>query len=263
MRNSLALLALNIALLLVPRLAAAQLAPMATDRPGNGNAAAVVAHGVLLIETGANFSHDSTAGSAANQLALPTALRLGLGGVFEFRVGSELFRVYQPADSVVVSGTDFYAGFKVLIGRDKPSGISMAVSVQGNFPVGGEAVTSDGYDIEARVLLGWSRGPYSILFNIGGEAVAPEDSDRFGRGVYDLLLAYALPFWSQRLTVFVEAFGRPAPELDRSVNQFDWGLLAGLTPDLQLDLFVQHGLHQAATALQIGLGLSYRGCLFC
>lgn len=32
MRNSLALLALNIALLLVPRLAAAQLAPMATDR---------------------------------------------------------------------------------------------------------------------------------------------------------------------------------------------------------------------------------------
>lgn len=237
-------------------------APIATDRPGNGNAATTVPQWALQIETSANYALERIP-MAGDQhlLAFPTLLRFGMLDIFEIRLGSELLGIdgHPPMGQKTAHPTDTWVGLKIQLAENDGAVPAVAIMTDLFLPSGRAPFTNDAVVPDIRGALSWSlpKG-FGLLLNAGIDI--PDDGvGRFARALYVVNLGYAFPFLERRLSVFVESFGLIPLGTDRdAVIQFDWGAAFRITRDMQIDFFAQHGLTEAATDFQMALGFSAR-----
>lgn len=230
---------------------------IATDRPGNGNAATTVPTGYVNAEGGLLYVLEQSE-DRFHAMSFPLALRLGLLHVLELRLANALIGIEKPEGRKAdIDPTDLVVGAKVALLSGARYQPDLALSVDVSLPTGRGAFTSHAVVPEARFL---ARQPIAkglgLLFNVGIEV--PEMNDlRFARFVYVANAHYALPVFDERWTFFVEGFGRVALTTSQPhVLQIDAGTTFLIRPRLQIDFFSQHGLSEAAPDHQFSIGFS-------
>jgi len=258
-----------LALALLAALAAADDPPIATDRPGNGNAATVVPDLRFQVETSGNLLVDD----GGDQVGFPTILRFGLGDFVELRAGTGIITLNLEGDELRgtddVEATDTLLGMKLQLAENSGLLPDVAVMLDLFLP------TSPGTDEvvpEFRTAAAWSLpANFGLLMNLGFDVptgVRPtpliDEGPRAGERVVNILwvanLGYTVPAIGERLSLFVEGFGRISTdsELSQTISQFDAGMAFLITDDVQLDSFVQIGLDAASPDFQYALGVSFR-----
>jgi len=235
--------------------------PIATDRPGNGNASSTVPKHRLQIETSASYLRSDAGAVTVQQITLPTLVRFGLLDSVEVRVGSSIVGIDATSGSDEGPAlTDTLVGAKVQLAENAGTKPQLAVMVDVTLPTGDGGFTGDKVVPEARVAAAWSLpSNFGFLINAGGDL--PEAAgDRFVRLLYVANLGYTpASLLDGRLSVFVESFGRLSLDSDQAhVVQVDLGAAYSLNPNLQLDFFTQHGLSDGAPDFQIAVGVSAR-----
>lgn len=237
-------------------LLSAEVPPISTDRPGNGNAATTVPTGRLQIEASALYSLDAVPGDDVNLISFPTLFRVGLFTGLELRVSSAFGGIDATGPGVEGRTTDTSVGAKAQILANGDWWPDLALMADVYLPSGTGAFTAGVTTPDARVAASWAL-PHDLglLLNLG--LVVPEDdAGRFAQLLYVVNLACGL---AEGLTVFVESFGQIAVDGERSkVLQIDAGAAYLVTDDLQVDLFTQHALTDQSPDLLVSVGLSGR-----
>lgn len=234
--------------------------PLATDRPGNGNAAVTVPRSRLHIESGVGYARETRAAGNQHLVSFPTSIRFGILDSFELRasfgpIGIEHTSIGTPLLHVV----DTSVGTKVqaLHNRGWTPNVAVVVDVylpSGSGPFGGNAVVPD-----ARGAMSWAlpRG-FGLLLNLGAD-VPPSTVGRVSRFIHVANLSYAPPLLGGHLSLFVESYGRSSIAHPRwSLHQLDVGAAIVWRSDWQIDVFTQHGLTEAAPDFQVAVGFSTR-----
>lgn len=235
-------------------------APIATDRPGNGNAATTVPRARLQVEASASYLFERAAGASTQLVSFPTALRYGVLDSVELRVGSSLagIELATPNGSGALSLTDGFVGAKLQLWQSRGARPNLASTIDVFIPLGAGAFTSDTTIPEARLAASWALpASFGLLVNVGAD-LTKDAGGRYARLVYVTNLSYAPPVLERRLIVFAESFGRIAPGDRARVIQIDAGAALLFGADWQLDLFTQHGLSDGSPDFQLALGLSHR-----
>jgi len=236
--------------------------PIATDRPGNGNAATTVPQWALQLETSVSYALERVPmGEDQHLTSFPTLLRFGLLDIFELRLGSALIGLdgNPPMGEKAAHPTDTSVGVKVQVARNRGAVPAVSLMTDVFLPSGRAPFTADAVVPDMRAALSWSlpKG-FGLLLN-AGVGVPDDGAGRFARALYVVNLGYAFPFAARRLSVFVESYGLIPFGVDReAIVQIDWGAAFRLTSDTQIDFFAQHGLTEAATDFQLAVGFSAR-----
>ena len=241
-----------------PSLALAEVSPLATDRPGNGNTTEVVQPLRLQVETSFNFSHEGD-GTTLRGYTFPTGIRLGVVRRIELRLGTNIYGVTDgDIDSSDVA--DLSVGLKAKAWDNVGLRPALSFIAQLNLPTGAGLFTSNSADPLFLLLASWSLpAGFSFLTNLGFDVLGLGAGQTTARFLYVALLGYTLPVWSNRIALFVEGFGQIALRDSLSdVVQVDAGMAILITPDLQLDTFAQFGLNDASADVQVAVGFSYR-----
>ena len=237
------------------------MSPIATDRPGNGNAATTVPQWAFQVEGSANYALErGPMGGDMHQLTFPTLIRFGLLPIFELRVGSSLLGIdgNPPTGQKTAHPTDTSVGLKVQVLANDGAVPAFSLMTDVFLPSGRAPFTNDAVVPDMRAALAWSLpAGFGLLLNAGIDV--PDDGvGRFARAITVVNVGYAFPFAQRRLSVFVEYYGL-LPLADRdAIIQVDWGAAFRITRDTQVDFYAQHGLTDAATDFQIALGFSAR-----
>jgi hypothetical protein len=258
-----------LALALLATLAAAGDPPIATDRPGNGNAATVVPDLRFQVEASGNVLVDD----AGDQIGFPTILRFGLGDFVELRAGTGIVTLNLESDELRqvddVEATDTLLGMKLQLAENAGLVPDVAVMLDLFLP------TSPGTEElvpEFRTAAAWSLpANFALLLNLGFDVPqgvrptslldpGPRAGERFVNLIWVANLGYSIPAMGERLSIFAEGFGRVSTdsELGQTISQFDAGAAFLITDDVQLDSFVQIGLDQTAPDFQAAIGVSFR-----
>ena len=237
-------------------------APIETDRPGNGNAATTVPQWRFQIETSAGYALDRNDVADQHQLSFPTVFRLGLLPMLELRLGTAIVGIDAdpPPDADTVHPTDTSVGAKVQALANEGAVPNLAFMVDVALPSGRGPFTADAVVPDMRAALSWGlpRG-FGVLLNAGAQVPDDAATGRYANLLYVANLSYAPPVWGGRLALFVESFGLIPVESDlAAVVQVDWGAALRFGQNLQLDVFGQNGLTDAAVDFQIALGFSAR-----
>tara|TARA_B100001750_G_scaffold56668_2_gene44807 strand:- start:1026 stop:1937 length:912 start_codon:yes stop_codon:yes gene_type:complete len=234
--------------------------PIATDRPGAGNAPTTVPQWAFQLETSVNWAYTDTDPGSVHQVSFPTLLRFGLLDVFEVRLGSSLLGLYpDPAPGFhVANPTDTSLGLKIQLLENVGAIPALGLVSDVYFPSGRDPFTADTVNPDSRVALSWSLpASFSLGVNLGID-VPEGDSGRYGRFLYVANVGWA-PAALGGVSLFVETFGLVPLGVDEDVViQVDWGATYVIRRVYQVDLFVQHGLTDGATDLQVALGFSAR-----
>jgi hypothetical protein len=231
-------------------------APLSTDRPGNGNAATVVAPARLQIESSVLYAYADD--PVTHTVTFPLGFRYGVLPRLEARVLTSVLGIEDGPAETRVQPTDTALGLKVALAHRRDFIADVAVMADVFFPSGEAPFTSD-------VVVPEFRGAFSrslpsglgVLANFGLD-VPKDEAGRYARFLYVGQINYAPPIEGRPLTLFVETYGKTAFGNRSDFTQIDAGILWLLTPDLQLDLFTQHGVDGAAPDFQIAIGFSIR-----
>jgi len=232
--------------------------PLATDRPGNGNAATTVTRGHLNIESSALYAHPTSMDE--HLLSFPVLLRLGVLERLELRAGSGLVGYAHVAGTDDAFATDTSVGLKVSALRMRGARPDLAFSADVFLPSGGGPFTSGAAVPELRALAAWALpADLGLLINLGADVPEDTGGQRYARALYVVNASYSPPVMEGRLTGFAEVFARHGLGDGREqIVQLDWGASWLLGDDLQLDFFFQHGLTSDAPDLQLSVGFSAR-----
>ena len=223
--------------LLFPALAFAELKeePLITDRPDTAESSKVVGKYRLQLETSFAFGHNDDNATITRTYNFPTLVRFGLLPWLELRAESAL----DPSDF-----TDIAFGFK-----------AHALDNEGWTPSMGVLLhwTSDTSEPLLKWLNDWKLpADFALGTNVGFDVPARNF-------LYAGTVGHPVIFISDRLNTFVEVQGVvPVESTDSDAHTFDTGLTFLVTPDIQLDTFVQIGLVEAATDVTAGIGFSWR-----
>jgi hypothetical protein len=265
---------------LLPRSAAAQLAPasassapatrdssnigdIAPDRPGLGDGSGIVGRGVWQIESGWSFESERQDGSVLHELALPLALfRVGITDRFELRVGADglLSDTSSSPGSRRLSGrSDVEVGAKLKLFASARTGFELSVLPIVSLPIGSNAFTSGGYD--PTVEIAWTQSlprGFSLSGNVTAASVS-EDDHRFTHHIFTLSIDRDLAAgWNG----FAEAFQASSFERDGgAVWIVDAGATHRLGRQAQFDVSMGRGVTAAAPDWFVSAGVSLRGFL--
>lgn len=246
--------------LLVCRAVAQEAAPLVTDRPTQGAAAAVVPTGTMQIETGAVLTD---AGADTRNLSLLTTLvRVGVTSAVEVRAGfAGWTRVTASSADAAVSGFGSpEVGAKVQLATGANASPSVAVLASALLPIGTDAFRVERVEPSARVAvahtvaerigLGYNVG--ARFFSTASDAGTATESE----GLYTVAAGTGL---SDQVGVFVEAFGAIAfSDGAASGHSVNAGVTLLALRTLQLDLSAGLGYAGSANDWFIGCGASVR-----
>ena len=236
------------------------LGPIATDRPGNGNAATVMAWRRLNIEASVAGSHDNPTGVADHVLSLPLLMRFGLHKRAELRVGANFFELYHPVGGPadVTSGA-FVVGTKLRLSQAAGARPALALSADLGIDLEPGLGLLESFNPDVRLLGAWALpAGFGLLLNIGVDA--PDlAGEREVALIHVVNLGYTLPVADGRASIFIESFGKSSLRAGAPpILQVDVGGAFRLTDELQIDTFVQLGASEAAPDVQLSLGFSAR-----
>lgn len=235
---------------------------LVTDRPDAAEASVTVGKLRFQVETSVAFRHDHDAGVTTRTYGAPTLLRFGVIEPLELRVEGEIFSIRTATGAPTECGlSDFAFGMKGHFFDQQKWRPSLGVLAHVSVPTGADALSSNGVEPSFKVLTDWELpADFSLGTNYGLDVpVRDAAGDKFARFLYAAALNHPTPFLKDRMRVFVEAAGALPLKRNKAMEHtFDTGLAFFITPDIQLDTFVQLGLTAAAPGVQTGLGLSWR-----
>lgn len=233
-----------------------------TDRPDTAEASQVVGLGRLQVETSFALSHDSAAGVTTRDYNFPTLLRYGLIEPLEVRVEGNMIQIEtQTGTSTQTGFTDLAFGAKAHLQDGGGWAPSLGLLAHLTVPTGKNSFSSNALEPEFKVLMDWELPlEFSLGTNAGFDVPVQDASgDKFMRFLYAVALGHGIPGVGDRLRAFVELAGAfPTMQGKNGEHTFDAGFALLVTPNIQVDSFVQIGLTSATTDLATGLGLSFR-----
>lgn len=234
----------------------ARAAPLSTDRPGNGNAATVVEPAMLQIEGSVLYAYADD--PVTHTVTFPLAFRYGIVPRLEARVLTSVLGIEDGPVETRVEPTDTALGLKVALAHRRDFIADVAVMADVFFPSGEAPFTSDVVVPEFRGAFARSLpSGLGVLANFGFD-VPEDEAGRYARFLYVGQFNYTPQIGDRPVTLFVETYGKTSFGNRTDFTQIDAGIQWLLTPDLQIDLFTQHGVDGAAPDFQIAVGLSAR-----
>ncbi len=233
-----------------------------TDRPDAAESSQTVGKDRVQIETSVQYSQDDSSGTELNIFSFPTLLRYGFTTWAELRVEGELITVEKPEGLPSDAGfADLAFGLKghfVDGGGIIPS-LGLLLNIE--TPVGDAGFTADATQPEIKLLTDWELpADFSLAANNGIDLPARDSAgDRFARYLYAVALGHPLPLLPERTGLFVELTGAfPLKSGKDEEHSLDTGVTFLVTPDFQLDSFVQIGLNDSTADITTGIGFSWR-----
>ncbi len=232
-----------------------------TDRPDFTEGTATVPTGHFQLEGGYTFTRvgDEDSSSLGELL-----VRIGLSEKVEARLG---VGSYSRVDTRV-SGASALSGYEDpsigvkirLTPEDSnllpPGHPHLALLLGTSVPVGDDDLTSDEWQPEGKLALGWD---FTDRFSLGSTLIYAYPSDggeRFHQFAASLSAAYSL---TDRLGMYVEGYGFNKESLGGSSTAYlNTGLSLGISNDLQLDVRVGAGLDDPSPNWFAGVGAAVR-----
>jgi hypothetical protein len=235
--------------------------PLDTDRPDFTEGTSTVPLGHYQLEGGYTFTRFGEEDSSSLGELL---LRIGAGERMEARLG---IGSYTRIDTGV-SGAPTLSGYedptigvKIRLTPEDtnllpPGHPQLAILLATSVPVGSDDLTSDEWQPEGKLALGWD---FTDRFSLGSTLIYgyPSDGDeRFHQFAASLSAAYSL---TDRLGAYLEGYGFNKESLDGSSTTYlNTGLTFGISNDLQVDVRVGAGLDDPSPNWFAGVGGAVR-----
>jgi hypothetical protein len=234
---------LILGLLLMPLPALSQ--AIDTNRPGFSFSPNTVAKGVWQLETGLDFTKNS---SNSETVSLPAAeVRWGVAEQIEVFASGINWTENEVGDSTSSGFTDVNVGTKLAISHAEAV-TKLAFLFQLSVPVGEDGFTSDRWDPTAAFI--WSHG--------GGFPIAGTVKLSKIRSGFQLDNGLKLPFAiNDRHTAFAE-WEANLPEDGGTTHWLNGGYQYLIADQMQLDVNAGLGLNDRAGDYRLGVGFSYR-----
>ena len=236
---------------------------ISTDRPGAAISSNTVGRIVVQLETSFGIHLDDETGVTKRSFTFPSLLRLGILRWLELRVEGELVALandgVKEADEVGV--TDLSFGIKLQALKNQGVIPSMGILAQVLAPIGDDGFSAGGLEPTLKLAFDWSLpARFSLTFNMGLDLpVRDALGHKFVRYLSVINVGHALPFWSQRITVFVETETRfPLRKGKKAQVSIDLGFSLRVFDNLQLDVQSLFGLTRSSEDIQLGFGISWR-----
>lgn len=232
-----------------------------TDRPDFTEGTATVPTGHFQLEGGYTFTRvgDEDSSSLGELL-----VRIGVSDKVEARLG---VGSYSRIDTGV-SGASTLSGYEDpsvgvkirLTPEDSnllpPGHPQIAILFATSVPVGSDDLTSDEWQPEGKLALGWDLTDRFSLSSTLIYAYPTDGDERFHQFAASLSAGYAL---TDRLGMYVEGYGFNKESLDGSSTTYlNTGLSLGVSNDLQLDVRVGAGLDDPSPNWFAGVGAAVR-----
>jgi hypothetical protein len=232
---------------------------LTSNRPGIGDSEALIDRGAIQIESGVQFQdappeNDRSWTQTWGQLAVRAGVRRWLE-VFAGWDGLSLDRVQVDGTSQIESGgNDLRVGAKLALLDEDAHGLTLTVAPAWSFPVGADEFSSNSTDGSLRLL--WARS-LPRDWSISGNVVSTYTSDEAGRYLDNGVMAGL----TRSITPALSVFGEVATAV-LAQRADSWTVDAGLAwtprPNLQWDLSVGRGLHDADERWFVSAGISVR-----
>lgn len=237
------------------RVAAAQEAPLVTDRPDFTESSEVVGSRVVQFESGFSYERSGDVGS----VTVPSSLaRIGFGRRAELRLGTDGYFATGSGPARVSGIADLELGAKFRLFDQDRTGLDIAVIPIVSLPTGADGVSSGAVD--PTVKFTWAR-ELPRGFGLSGNyniASLTDGDQRFTQQALSVSLGHDLAFAD--LGGYIEVFGFSPIEREAGDGwTLDFGVSRQIGGDFQLDLEGGRGLTQDAPDWFIGFGLSIRG----
>jgi hypothetical protein len=238
--------------------------PIVTDRPDFTESSVTVGYGVIQLETGYTFTHDSDAGDSTRSHSFPESLlRIGMFAEwFEFRVdwnyGDEQTEIAALENSA--SGAeDLGLGVKLALTPQESLLPETAIIFQMSVPTGSAEFTADEVLPGFNYLYGWD---INEDWSTGGSsAINRAVDDGTGDAYHELSQSWTVGrSWTDRVSSYAEWFVIAPTSADtvQTEHYFNGGFTVLLNDDLQWDIRAGLGLNDAADDFFTGTGLSMR-----
>ena len=235
--------------------------PLDTDRPDFTEGTSTVPVGHYQLEGGYTFARQGDADSSSLGELL---LRIGLGERLEGRLGIGSFSRVDtgvPGASTLSGYEDPTVGVKIRLTEDDPNLLApgrpaVALLFATSVPVGSDDLTSDEWQPEGKLALGWDLTDRLSLGSTLIYAYPSDGDERFSQFAASLSAAFSL---NDRWGAFLEGYGFNKESLDGSSTSYlNTGVTWLLSNDLQLDARVGAGLDDPSPNWYAGVGGSVR-----
>jgi hypothetical protein len=241
---------------------------LVTDRPDRTEAAQTVGQWSFQVEFGVAVESDRAAGVRTTAIRTPTKVRFGVLERLELHLETDAFATDRfdggPDDGKARWGfNDVALGFKAHLVQEGywgGAGPAVAILASVTMPAGTKGFSGGIYVPRLIVALGWSLpAELALGINLGVEIPETDTGRRYAQGFWSLSLGRSLAPASERVGVFVEAFGAlPFSSPAETWLALDGGFTFLLTPDVQLDIYGGGGVTADAPSVLGGMGLSFR-----
>jgi hypothetical protein len=220
------------------------------DRPGIADGSSVVGGGRLQVESGLQREWRSDGDERERLTYVPTLLRVGIDDHWEARIESNVYGWQKQSDPV--NGVSHSAGtMPVSLGvkynfqQSDDSGKPGYGAIVRVFPrSGSESFGTHRATGDARLVADFQLSDkWTLNPNIGVASNEDDDGNQYATALVAATLSYAA---SKQLNLFVDT-GMQSREQRHGGGQVivDTGVAYMLSPDLQLDASVGHGVHGA------------------
>ncbi len=229
--------------------------PLNTDRPDFTEGTATVPAGHYQLEGGYTFTRQ---GTDESQSLGELLLRIGVNDRVEARLGIGSYDWDDPgiAGEPRINGSeDPVLGMKIrLTGDDAKT--QLAILLNTTVPVGSDGFTSDDWQPEVKLALGWDLTDRISLAPMLVYIYASDGGERFNQFAASLSAGFTL---TERWGAYLEAYGFSKESADGSSTTYlDTGLTYLVSKDVQLDVRVGAGLDSPHPNWYAGLGAAIR-----
>jgi len=230
-------------------------APLTTDRPDFTESALTVPRGLWQLEMGYTFAREPAMRTHSPGELL---VRAGLSDRIELRLGVGSYVTELGAFGTRGGLSDSSLGLKIGLLRSAPDAgrTDLALIVFSSLPTGNEQIGSGHPEFGATFTAGRVLNERVAIGVNVGYVRAVDNGDRFDQLTGSVSFGYGI---SQRLGAYLEAFALSATTASGDRRSFlNAGMTYLITPELQLDGRIGHGLNGNRPDYFTGLGASVR-----
>jgi outer membrane putative beta-barrel porin/alpha-amylase len=234
---------------------------LVTDRPDFTESTSTIPVGHYQLEGGYTFT---TQGDEDSSSLGELLLRIGVGERMEARLGIGSFGRIDTGVSgaSTLSGYEDPAiGIKIRLNEADPNLLPpgrphMALLLSTSVPVGSDELTSDEWQPEGKLALGWDLNDWLSLSSNLIYAYPSEGEEHFSQFAATLSASFSL---ANRLGAFFEGYGFSKESRDGSSTSYlNTGFTFQLSNDVQLDVRVGKGLDDPSPNWFAGFGGAVR-----
>ncbi len=232
-----------------------------TERPRITRGLDTVGKKTFQVETSFAYENDRAGAVRSTQYSFPTKLRYGIVEKWEVQVLGNM-ATFRDSNAGDASGFgDLFLGTKWSALEGGGMLPSLGVVGELGLPTGSNNLSGNTVQPRGNAIFAWQL-PWELGLDANlGMDLPPKDGvgDRFARVTYGTAVGRRLPFFSERMTTFVEFAGAtPLKSGKKGTHQAGTGLGLRIKDNMQLDSFARVGLNSAAPNFQTGMGFSWR-----